>query len=289
MSKVKVTMENGKDFIIELYPEHAPITVENFENLVKAGFYDGLTFHRVIEDFMIQTGDPNGNGTGGGNGGDGCVADFVSVCENGIFPCGESSAFKSKFDGSFGTFALDKAHNFFGNSFCFNGVIGNAEFEKKICEAHYAKTDLSGLSGHFIDCRKRIVVNVDYVIEEMNGFMYDIGDFVVIDGKDSVFFNDTTTKVDGTEVAGFIRKKGLFTAGVGAFNFAKSRGGVITVHLIDENDTRFAVAPCCVNDFFKDKSAAFDTVCGIQDGHSVKVGVIKFFVIRLSKKRRSRF
>ena len=65
MSKVKVTMENGKDFIIELYPEHAPITVENFETLVKDGFYDGLTFHRVIEDFMAQGGDPEGTGCGG--------------------------------------------------------------------------------------------------------------------------------------------------------------------------------------------------------------------------------
>ena len=58
-------MENGKDFIIELYPEHAPITVENFETLVKEGFYDGLTFHRVIEDFMAQGGDPKGLGVGG--------------------------------------------------------------------------------------------------------------------------------------------------------------------------------------------------------------------------------
>ncbi len=65
MSKVKVTMENGKDFIIELYPEHAPITVANFEALVKEGFYDGLTFHRVIDGFMAQGGDPEGTGMGG--------------------------------------------------------------------------------------------------------------------------------------------------------------------------------------------------------------------------------
>ena len=65
MSKVKVTMENGKDFIIELYPEHAPITVANFESLVKEGFYDGLTFHRVIDGFMAQGGDPEGTGMGG--------------------------------------------------------------------------------------------------------------------------------------------------------------------------------------------------------------------------------
>ncbi len=50
---------------LELYPEAAPITVSNFENLVKEGFYDGLIFHRIIEGFMIQGGDPLGTGTGG--------------------------------------------------------------------------------------------------------------------------------------------------------------------------------------------------------------------------------
>ncbi len=55
-SKVKFTMENGGEFIIELYPEYAPKTVENFKKLVAEGFYDGLTFHRVIEGFMAQGG-----------------------------------------------------------------------------------------------------------------------------------------------------------------------------------------------------------------------------------------
>ncbi len=58
-------MDDGKDIRIELYPEIAPITVENFLKLVKSGFYDGLTFHRIIPGFMIQGGDPDGNGTGG--------------------------------------------------------------------------------------------------------------------------------------------------------------------------------------------------------------------------------
>ena len=50
---------------VELYPDIAPITVENFLKLVDEGFYDGLTFHRIISGFMIQGGDPNHNGTGG--------------------------------------------------------------------------------------------------------------------------------------------------------------------------------------------------------------------------------
>ena len=62
---VVIEMENGKKMKIELYPETAPMTVANFEKLVKEGFYDGLTFHRVIPGFMIQGGDPDGNGTGG--------------------------------------------------------------------------------------------------------------------------------------------------------------------------------------------------------------------------------
>ena len=58
-------MENGKKIKLELYPDAAPITVANFEKLVGEGFYDGLIFHRVINGFMIQGGDPEGTGMGG--------------------------------------------------------------------------------------------------------------------------------------------------------------------------------------------------------------------------------
>lgn len=53
------------DLVLELYPQDAPVTVNNFVTLARKGFYNGLTFHRVIPDFMAQGGDPSGNGTGG--------------------------------------------------------------------------------------------------------------------------------------------------------------------------------------------------------------------------------
>lgn len=62
---VDIEMDSGNHIVIELKPGVAPKTVENFQKLVKNHFYDGLTFHRVIDGFMIQGGDPQGNGTGG--------------------------------------------------------------------------------------------------------------------------------------------------------------------------------------------------------------------------------
>ena len=60
-----MTMNDGSVIRLELYPDKAPITVDNFVSLVKKGFYDGLIFHRVIRGFMIQGGDPEGTGMGG--------------------------------------------------------------------------------------------------------------------------------------------------------------------------------------------------------------------------------
>lgn len=65
MKKVTIEMKDGGVMKGELYEDIAPMTVENFEKLAKEGFYDGLTFHRVIPGFMIQGGCPKGDGTGG--------------------------------------------------------------------------------------------------------------------------------------------------------------------------------------------------------------------------------
>lgn len=62
---VTIEMEDGAKIKVELYPKTAPNTVNNFISLINKGFYDGLIFHRVIPDFMIQGGDPKGTGVGG--------------------------------------------------------------------------------------------------------------------------------------------------------------------------------------------------------------------------------
>lgn len=62
---VKVEMEDGSYFVIEVYPEYAPVTATNFVDLVNSGFYNGLKFHRIVPGFVIQGGCPEGNGMGG--------------------------------------------------------------------------------------------------------------------------------------------------------------------------------------------------------------------------------
>lgn len=63
--KVNIKMEKGGEFTIQLFPAKAPITVNSFIFLVKEGFFDGVTFHRVLKDFVAQGGDPTGSGAGG--------------------------------------------------------------------------------------------------------------------------------------------------------------------------------------------------------------------------------
>ena len=60
-----ITLDTGNEIRLEFFPQDAPKTVENFVTLAKKGFYNGLTFHRVVPDFVVQGGDPKGDGTGG--------------------------------------------------------------------------------------------------------------------------------------------------------------------------------------------------------------------------------
>lgn len=65
MKQAKIEFENGEKIVIEMYEDAAPNTVANFEKLANSGFYDGVTFHRVIPGFVAQGGDPTGTGAGG--------------------------------------------------------------------------------------------------------------------------------------------------------------------------------------------------------------------------------
>jgi len=65
MKQAKISFQNGESITLELYSNEAPKTVENFEKLANSGFYDGLTFHRVIDGFVAQGGCPDGTGMGG--------------------------------------------------------------------------------------------------------------------------------------------------------------------------------------------------------------------------------
>jgi cyclophilin family peptidyl-prolyl cis-trans isomerase len=60
-----ITLDNGHEIRMEFFPQDAPKTVENFVTLARKGFYNGLSFHRVVPDFVVQGGDPKGDGTGG--------------------------------------------------------------------------------------------------------------------------------------------------------------------------------------------------------------------------------
>ena len=93
---VTIEMENSDVMKLELYPDTAPNTVNNFISLVKKGFYNGLTFHRIIEGFMIQGGDPSGNGTGG-----------PDYCIPGEF---SSNGFDNPLKHSAGVISMDSPH-----------------------------------------------------------------------------------------------------------------------------------------------------------------------------------
>lgn len=122
---VKMTVEGYGDIILKLDGKEAPITVANFVSLVNEGFYDGLTFHRVINDFMIQGGDPKANGTGGSpnkikgefedNGYHNCIAhergvismarsDDYDSASSQFFICNATNDSVSNLDGSYAAF-----------------------------------------------------------------------------------------------------------------------------------------------------------------------------------------
>lgn len=135
--KVEISIKDYGVIQLELEPNEAPITVENFMKLVNDGFYDGLTFHRIIKDFMIQGGDPLGNGRGGSD--EEIKGEFSSNgVENNIsHKRGVISMARSQFPDSASSqfFICHKDSEFLdGNYAAFGHVTSGIEVVDKICD-----------------------------------------------------------------------------------------------------------------------------------------------------------
>lgn len=135
--EVKITVENYGTITLELDSDSAPITVENFVTLAKDGFYDGLTFHRIIDGFMIQGGDPKGNGTGGSD--KNIKGEFSSNGVNNplLHTRGAISMARSqKFDSASSQFFIvhETSSHLDGNYAVFGYVTSGMNIVDKICE-----------------------------------------------------------------------------------------------------------------------------------------------------------
>lgn len=135
--KVEISIKDYGVIQLELEPNEAPITVENFMKLVNNGFYDGLTFHRIIKDFMIQGGDPLGNGTGGSD--EEIKGEFESngIKNNISHKRGVISMARSQFPDSASSqfFICHKDSEFLdGNYAAFGYVTSGIEVVDKICD-----------------------------------------------------------------------------------------------------------------------------------------------------------
>lgn len=136
--EVKMDIKDYGTITLELYPDVAPITVENFVSLVKGKFYDGLTFHRIIDGFMIQGGDPKGNGSGGSD--KTIKGEFKSngydnplKHERGVISMARNSYDKNSASSQF--FIMHKTDSYLdGNYAAFGRVTSGIEIVDKICQ-----------------------------------------------------------------------------------------------------------------------------------------------------------
>lgn len=135
--KVNIEFENGKNITMELYPDVAPKTVKNFVKLVEEGFYDGLTIHRIVPGFVIQGGDPLGNGTGGSD--EHIKGEFLQngvkndlAHERGVVSMARASDFDSASSQFF--IVLEDAPHLDGSYAAFGRVIEGMEVADEIAE-----------------------------------------------------------------------------------------------------------------------------------------------------------
>ena len=168
---VTIEFQNYEPVTLELYPEIAPNTVNNFIDLAQSGYYNGLKFHRVIKDFMIQGGDPIGNGTGG----PGYTIDAEFYKENGAFSTyishkrGILSMARSNDINSAGSqfFIVHQDSDFLDLQYtAFGKVIDNIEVIDEIAEVK---------TGEYDDPEEDVIINS--ILIDLNG--YEISEPVI--------------------------------------------------------------------------------------------------------------
>ena len=157
-----ISIEGYGDIEVELDADAAPVTVQNFIDLVNDGFYDGLTFHRIISGFMIQGGDPNGNGTGGA--GTNIVGEFKN---NGVdnpikHERGTLSMARSRDNNSASSqfFIMhEDAPHLDGDYAAFGHVTSGMEIVDKICET----TDVTDSNGTVIEENQPVIEKIQMI------------------------------------------------------------------------------------------------------------------------------
>lgn len=163
---VTIEFQNYESVTLELYPEIAPNTVNNFIDLAQSGYYNGLKFHRVIKDFMIQGGDPIGNGTGG----PGYTIDAEFYKENGAFSTyishkrGVLSMARSNDINSAGSqfFIVHQDSDFLDLQYtAFGKVIDNIEVIDEIAEVK---------TGEYDDPEEDVIINS--ILIDLNGYEF---------------------------------------------------------------------------------------------------------------------
>ena len=159
-SEVAILHTTAGDIGVMFFPQYAPKAVENFLTHAKDGYYDGISFHRVIEDFMIQGGDPKGDGTGGESiWGEACEDEFAPELHN--FRGALSMANSAKYQEVGGTPWLDYKHSVFGQVFSGMDIVDEIVAQAK-------NTDENGM----VDEGERVLIESITVAPAADYFEY---------------------------------------------------------------------------------------------------------------------
>ena len=164
---IEMTIADYGTITAELDADVAPITVTNFVDLVKSGFYDGLTFHRIISGFMIQGGDPNGNGTGGSPNkikgefsANGVKNDMLH--ERGVLSMARSSAYDSASSQFF--IMHEKAPHLDGQYAAFGKVLSGMEVVDTIC----ATVPVADYNGTVVKANQPVITSIKVMEKPAN-------------------------------------------------------------------------------------------------------------------------